>query len=247
MREIQEWNLKLASRIINTSKFNGFTSAITKGERGYGKTMYNLKVMAYVYHILDNLTEDEAWHRALEHLIFTPDQLLTIVERNLKEDIITPVICIDDAAVHFSSYLFFVNLYEATLLNATFDIIRTVTNALLLNCPSKRRLLSGLRHYDDYEITIYKDRDFQRKAVAIKWYSLPDGHRKYRKEFEDRFSCWVPKEYYDAYMIRRKKCFTEVSNDLKVLREKLRNKKLRMQEVIAVQQDLTEGESDAKL
>jgi len=243
MKEITEWNLKLASRIINTTRFNGFTSAITKGERGHGKTMYNLKVMAKVYHEVENITEKESWYRALEHMIFTPDQLLNIVENNLKNEVITPCICIDDAAVHFSSYLFFVNLYEASLLNATFDIIRTVTNSLLLNCPSKRRLLSGLRHYDDYEITIYKDRDFQRKAVAIKWYSLPDGHRKYRKEFEDRFSCWVPDEYYDAYMIRRKECFTDVSNDLKILREKLRDKKLhKLQEVIAEKEDVNNDE-----
>ena len=154
---MEDWDLRLSKYIVNRVKHNGFLSAITKAERGYGKSMYNLKIMAYVYYTLDACSEEEAWDKALRNMLFTPDQLLDKIKDNMENETLTPVLCIDDAAVHFSSYLYFINLYEASLLNATFDTIRTSANAILINCPDKRRLLSGLRHYDDYEITIYRE------------------------------------------------------------------------------------------
>jgi len=173
---------------------------------------------------LDDLSERDAWLKALDCMIFTPKGLMDRVEYNIKKDIISPVWCIDDATVHFSSYLYFINLYEASLLNATFDTIRTVVSTLLLTCPKRRRLLAGLRHYDDYNIVIYKDIGYQRKAVAIKWYSLPDGKQRFRKEFEDHFSCYIPNWIYKLYLDKRKKYLKEISDDLRKLKEKLEEK-----------------------
>ena len=221
------WDLRLSKYIVNRVKHNGFLSAITKAERGYGKSMYNLKIMAYVYHVLNQCSEDEAWELALENMLFTPDQLLNRIRTNIELDVLTPVLCIDDAAVHFSSYLYFINLYQTSLLNATFDTIRTSVNSILINCPDKHRLLSGLRHYDDFEVTIYKGKDnyYSRRAVGIKWYSLPDGHRKFRKMFEDNFSCFVPNDIYNRYIVRRKKYLKDISDELQSLMDKLKKKK----------------------
>lgn len=221
------WDLKLSKYIVNRVKHNGFLSAITKAERGYGKSMYNLKIMAYVYYALDGCSEDEAWEKALSNMLFTPEQFLDRVQQNIQDDTITPVICIDDAAVHFSSYLYFINLYETSLLNATFDTIRTAANAVLINCPDKNRLLAGLRHYDDFEVTIYKQAGnyYTRRAVGIKWYSLPDGHRRFRKMFEDHFSCFVPDKIYNKYQKQRKLYLKEISDELQSLMGKLEKKK----------------------
>jgi len=65
---------------------------------------------------------------------------------------------------------------------------------------------------------------YERKAVAIKWYTLPDGHRKYKKEFEDYFSCFLPNWVYDKYMIQRKKYLKDISDELKVLRNRLKDR-----------------------
>ena len=213
--------MKLAKRILAIRSFNGFLSAITKGERSYGKTSYDIKNMTMVNYILNGGDEEAAWKEALDNVIFSPDDLLKKVDYNIKHDYISPVITIDDAGVHFSSHLFFINVYQSSLMNATFDTIRTITNALLINCPSKKRLMSGLRNYDDYDIIIYKELGYERKAVAIKWFSLPDGHRKYRKEFEDYFSCYLPDWVYEKYMIRRKMYLKEISDELRVLKDKL--------------------------
>jgi len=229
MDKIEDWNLKLGSRIVNCCKHNGFLSAITKGERGYGKSIYNLKVMAYVYYNLLDYSESEAWKQALNSFIFTPSDLMKRIDYNIEHDVISPVWCIDDATVHFSSRLYFIDFYESNLIDAAFDTMRTVVSGILINCPAKHRLTSSLRHYDDYDISIYKEREnyYDRKAVGIKWYSLPDGHRKYRKEFEDYFSCYVYQNIYDAYMIMRKAYLSEVNAELKArkaLKDKIKEK-----------------------
>ena len=225
---MEDWNLTLANRINSSDKWNGFISAFTKGERGIGKSGYDLKNMALAYYKnpRENLSETRAWNKALDSLIFTPEQLSSKVSYNIEHEIIDLAWCIDDASVHFSSYIFFINVYQAALLNATFDTIRTVVRALLLNAPTKARLLKVLKNYDDYEITLYRmNGDYQRKAVAIKWYSLPDGKRKYRKEFEDYFSCHLPNWVYDKYMIMRKNYLKEINDEIVFLRNKLQQKK----------------------
>jgi len=226
---MENWDLQLANRIIYKIKHNGFLSAITKAERGYGKSMYNLKIMSYVYYNILGCSEDEAWELALNNMIFTPQQLLNLIQKNIERDELSPVICIDDAGVHFSSYLYFINLYETSLLNATFDTIRTAVHSILVNCPDKQRLLSGLRHYDDYEVTIYMGPNggYNRKAVGIKWYSLPDGKRKFRKTFEDHFSCYVPDDIYNKYLVQRKRYLKDISDELKKRMDKLEKKKVK--------------------
>jgi len=221
---MNEWDLKLGNYILSKKKNKGFLSCITKAERGYGKSMYNLKVMAYVFNRLGYSIE-ESWDKALDSIIFTPSQFMNHIDYNIENDIISPIWCIDDATVHFSSYLYFINVYQTSLLNAAFDTIRTVVSGLLINCPDKSRLLPGLRHYDDFEVTIYMDRGYERKAVGIKWYSLPDGKRRFRKMFEDHFSCFVPDEYYNRYMDLRKKYLKDINDNLRELRDKLEKKK----------------------
>lgn len=224
---MKQWELQLAKRMISKCKRNSFMSVITKAERGYGKSMYNIKAMASLYLSSHDCSEDTAWDMALDSIIFTPSEFMNRIEQNLFKDEVSAAWCIDDATVHFSSYLYFINLYQTSLLNAAFDTIRTAVHCLLINCPDKQRLLPGLRHYDDYEVTIYMGDNggYDRRAVGIKWYSLPSGTRKFRKEFEDHFSCYVPDWVYDKYMIQRKRYLKEVSDELKILSLKLSKKK----------------------
>ena len=222
---MEDWDLKLAKRIVYKCKHKGFLSAITKAERGYGKSMYNLKIMAQVFYQLEGGSPEHCYKRALDCMVFTPDQFIERIESNIDKDVVSPVMCIDDATVHFNSYLYFINVYQTSLLNAAFDTIRTVVHGLLINCPDKSRLLPGLRHYDDYEVTIYMEDGYQRRAVGIKWYSLPDGKRRFRKMFEDKFSCYIPDEYYNRYMMLRKKYLKDINDTLRDLRDKLEKKK----------------------
>lgn len=211
-KPINEWELVLGNRLVNANRHNRFVSVITRGERGYGKSMYNLKVMAYVHHVLYGLSEEDAWLKALDNIIFSPYDYMKRIAYNYDNDIVDPVWCLDDAGVHFTGMMFFRSLHLYALVNGSFDTIRTVTNSLLINCPYKKKLMSGLQQYDDREITLYIDTSaengvgkYGRKAVCIKWYRLPSGKREWYKDFEDLFSCYVPKWIYTKYLLKRKK------------------------------------------
>jgi len=219
----------LGNSLISHHQNKQFMSSVTKAERGYGKSMYNLQSIAYAYYHL-GCDEETAWKNALDCLIFTPQQLKERTRQAMNTDTIIPFLCIDDAAVHFNNKLWFINLYTATMLDAMFDTIREAVNCLLVNCPNKKRLMDSLKTYDDYEITIYIDAGggYRRKAVCIKWYSLPDGHRKYSKQFDDQFSCYVPDWVYALYRPIRKKYLGDITDkldELELRHEEKRKKK----------------------
>lgn len=212
------WDLKkagLGNLMLSHILKKQFMSVITKAERDYGKSMYNLQSIAYVYYHL-GYTEEEAWLKALDSFIFTPTQLRERIKKAMKEDYVIDFIVIDDAAVHFSNKQWFVNMYSSMLIDALFDTIREAVRILLINCPNKKRLQASLQSYDDYEVTIYKAEGggYLRKSVCINWFSLPDGHRKYRKIFDDKFSCYVPDWIYEKYRPIRRKYVDYITNKL---------------------------------
>lgn len=231
VKKVEGFNLWLANVIIKIHPY-GFLGAVIEGERGYGKSMYALKIMAQIYYKMNDITEEEAWVRSLDSMIFTMEDVIKLINYNIKNDIISPVLCIDDATVHFCSYKYFTNLYEVILLHGMFDTIRTTVTGLLLTCPSRKLLLAALRNYDDYTIQINKDQSnkgvsgYSRIARGIKWFTIPDGRRKFRKMFEDHYSCYVPNWIYDKYMKKRKYYLESINDDMmQLIEEKLKKKK----------------------
>lgn len=220
---MDEWTLKLTKRIEIANVSNRFASALTVGERGNGKSMYNLKSMALTYYNLDEISESQAWLKALDSMIFSPYEYMKKIEDNYDDDKVDVVWCLDDAGVHFTGMMFFIdpNLYG--LVGGSFDTIRTVTNALLLNVPFKKKLMGGLQQYDDREITISIEPggNHNRKAICIKWYRLPNGKRMFYKDFEDHFSCYVPKWIYDKYLEKRRKYTKQIARRWRERMEKL--------------------------
>jgi len=215
------WDKKKASlgnKIISTHLGKRFMQNITVAERGYGKSTYHIQTIAYVgYHLLE-LSETEAWNYALDNLIYRPSQLLKRVEENDDDDTVSPVFCLDDAAVHFSNKLWWSDWSEAILMDGIFDLIRPVLSCLLINCPDKSRLLGSLQNYLGYEETIYIDRmgGYQRDITGIHWYRQPSGRKKWRKVWEDNYSCYIPVWVFNKYMDIRK-------NFSKVIRDKLKD------------------------
>lgn len=231
VKKVEGFNLWLANIIVKIHPF-GFLGAIIEGERGYGKSMYALKVMAQIHYKMNDITETEAWEMALNSMIFTMEDVINLIDNNIKNDIVSPVVCVDDATVHFCSYKYFTNLYEVILLHGMFDTIRTSVTGLLLTCPSRRLLLAALRNYDDYTIQINKDRTtkgingYSRIARGIKWFTIPDGRKRFRKTFEDHYSCYVPNWIYEKYMVKRKHYLETINNDMQeLIAEKLHKKK----------------------
>lgn len=226
-RSIDEYKLTLAYRIMQKHP-SGFIGAIIEGERGYGKSSYALKVMAQVYKNILGLDDEAAWNMALDNVIFSMDDLIKRINNNIETDTVTPVWCLDDATVHFSSYKFFTNLYEVILIHGMFDTIRTAVTGLLLTCPKRDLLLAALRNYDDFKIEIIMDRDWERIARGYKIKTTPVGQRRIYKNFEDSYSCYLPDWIYQKYMVKRKYYLKETNDALqKILGSKEEKKKIR--------------------
>lgn len=249
-KHLEDWNSGTVERIINRYP-RGFFGAVIQGERGLGKSMYAYKVMAKVYMMTENLTEVEAYAKALEHFIFEPKELMDLVKKNVKNKYVTPVICLDDATVHFNSYKFFTDLYEVILLKGIFDTIRTAVTGLLFTCPNRRSLLRFLRDYDDHKISIISYDGFERmdryaRCYKFNWY--PDERKcKVLVPYQDSFSCFVPDEYYKPYLAKRNYYLEMINTKMEELMKRSnRQKELRrLKNEIEVDIDETERELDA--
>lgn len=191
------------------------------GERNYGKTYYCLKNMALANYKLNNgmISELEAYQMALDDVIFSPKYFKNKVRYNRTNGVKSPFILLDDAGTHFDSGLHNRNMYLYQLLNACLDTIKDVTNCLIVTCPFKDVLTKRLREYDGYDVTLYMDFGYQRYGTCIKWYRRPTGDRRWRKEFEDSFSCYIPTVIHEKYLYLRNKFTIGILDSLDELEE----------------------------
>jgi len=217
-------NSSLGNAIRKVHLGKRFLQCKTIAERGYGKSMYHLQVMAYCYWHLVNKDESEAWNFALNNMLFLPSHLEDRVDYNEENKVCDIVWCLDDAAVHFSNKLWWTDQSEAILLEGIFDLVRPVVSSILINCPDERRLLGSLQKYLGYEETIYIDQSggHQRMVTGIHWYRRPSGDRKWRKTWDDTFSCYVPNWVYQRYIETR-------THYIKIIRDKLRERRDKFQ------------------
>ncbi|RLF35432.1 MAG: hypothetical protein DRN08_03075, partial [Thermoplasmata archaeon] len=221
-KKLQDWDSGLVRLIVRRHP-KGFLGANIQGERGYGKSMYAYKVMAKTYMIINGYTQEaDAYEDALKHMLFDPKDFITLIKNNIEKDYITPILTLDDATVHFNSYKFFTDIYQVILLKGLFDTIRTAVTGLLMTCPTRRLLLKFLRDYDDLKIQIFKLKSqpdaYDRLARCYQFIWYPDD-KKYRVHirFQDKYSCYVPNEYYEPYMEKRKKYLQQVNEKLERL------------------------------
>jgi hypothetical protein len=246
-KHLEEWNSGTVERIVNRYP-RSFFGAVIQGERGKGKSMYAYKVMAKVYMITEGLTEAEAYAKALEHFIFEPKDLISLVKKNIKTDYVTPVICLDDATVHFNSYKFFTDLYEVILLKGIFDTIRTAVTGLLFTCPNRRNLLKFLRDYDDHKISIisyngFESHDRWARCYQFNWY--PDEHKyKVIVPYQDQFSCLVPDEFYKPYLAKRKHYLEAINSKMEDLMKRADKQKVTRRLKNNLERDLMETEDE---
>lgn len=218
-RKLKDMDCKLSKRILNKHPL-GFISAIVTGERGWGKSMYTYKAMAKVYWELNGYTktDDEvtAYDMALEHMLFNMEGLAKLINKNVINDLVTPVICLDDATVNFCSYKFFTDRAKVIHIHSVFDTIRIACTGLLLTCPKRKMLLPFLRNYDSLRIQIkMRDDKWRRYARAYRWVWLPDDKKfNINIPFQDNFSCYVPDEFYENYKGKRTAILKDANKEM---------------------------------
>ena len=210
----------LAKKILREYP-TGFCGCIVEGPRAIGKSAYCLAVSKEVYKFLQpNLTDEQAYMKALDYCLFDVDDVLRVLKQTRKERKVIPCVVWDDAGAFASSLLWFIDLEAVTQLKSVMDTIRTAVTGFIINCPDRSSLLRNLRNYDDYTVRILKDeggqgknnisktthmpyRNYQRIARGYTSYKLPSGKRIFHRNFEDSFSCYIPVNIYRPYMQKR--------------------------------------------
>lgn len=196
---------------------DSFSSFYITGKRGIGKSSYALKVLHEVYSNPPLNYEDEAaYHAALDCLQFTIPEVVNYLSKLSNRNKKTVCLLWDDLRVFASGSKYFTEMKLVQRLIGMFDSIRTVTNCVLLTCPSMEGTLSFLRSYDDYMIKISysKEGGWDRVASGYLWNTLPSGKKLVYKKFVDYYNCRLPNWIYEKYMLRRRKVLRDALVDL---------------------------------
>lgn len=236
-KKIRDWNTGFYEWVNmrhphNGRKQNGFMGGFIFGERGQGKSTYCYKEMAKVYYHFNGYsnTDDEidAYKEALTYMIYEPKDFQRLTSYNKIKHIITPIICLDDASMHFGNMLHQTDNRMYSALMGQTATVRTAVTGLLITAPKRGHVAKFLRDYDDYKGEALIDaggktnkpddrRSFQenwnRKIRFYQWRWYPD-EKKYNIKipFQDKYSCYIPDIHYIPYAIRKN--YFEVKYDL---------------------------------
>ncbi|MBD3195206.1 MAG: hypothetical protein GF317_09135 [Candidatus Lokiarchaeota archaeon] len=231
-KKLKDWNSGFSRWVIyrhpeNSKRQNGFMGGFIFGERGTGKSTYCYKAEAKTYYDLNgyNKTDDEeeAYKLALECMIYEPTDFRKLLIYNKIRRIITPIICLDDASMHFGNMLHITDpkIYSA-LLGET-ATVRTAVTGFLINAPKRKHVAKFLRDYDDFKGEVKEDHTggfsnqptWQRKVRFYRWNYYPD-EVKYRIQipFQDKYSCFIPEPYYKWYI--EKKRYYELKHEMQI-------------------------------
>jgi len=236
-KKLRDWNTGFYEWVNrrhphNGRKQNGFMGGFIFGERGQGKSTYCYKEMAKTYYHFNgyNTNDDEidAYKEALKYMIYEPRDFQRLTSYNKIKHIVTPIICLDDASMHFGNMLHQTDnkLYSA-LMGQT-ATVRTAVTGLLITAPKRAHVAKFLRDYDDYKGEAFiadggetntptQHREFMenwnRKIRFYRWKWYPD-EKKYNIKipFQDKYSCYIPDIHYKPYEVRKN--FFEIKYDL---------------------------------
>jgi len=106
-----------------------FESLFIIGPQGMGKTTYAMLVAYEVY---------KDWDKVLEFLAFDPREVLPKFREALRAGKRIPLVIFDDAGIHLSKYLWSIDRESqqiAMLMNAFYNVIRTVCAAVIFTSP----------------------------------------------------------------------------------------------------------------
>lgn len=189
----------LSDLILREWYNGGFISVITYGRQGTGKSVYNIKV---AYEVLKHINGSISLLEVIDNYVyFDIAEIVGRLARNGGKRI--PVLVWDDAGVHGSSYLWFIDRRRAMLISSLFQTARTILNALLMNAPSPNFIAKHLRSVDSYVVCVVKKNRERSLAIGYRLKILPSGKLWVTKYFIDDFIRRL--DAYDYYLRKREK------------------------------------------
>lgn len=182
---------------------------ITYAPLGYGKSTYDIKagvqVLQHVYH----LTEEEAWEKVKQFIVFHPTQFFQkIVEISDSKYKRVPFIIWEDMGLWLYAMDWNNPFMEAFI--KYLNVARTHLASLVGSTPSPEWVLRKLRRFPSaYTIRIQKINSctshtnkatWTRDAIGFKFWLHADlKHSGVRKLWSDRFDCRMPNDFFEWY------------------------------------------------
>lgn len=189
-----------------------FRGGIVWGEKRIGKSVYSLKVAMQIF-ISMGCTKEEAWELALASLFFHPHKLLQVLKYLNDNDLVWPVIILDDAGRAAGSHIWFTDRATYYALRDVFDMIGTVVSGFIATTPNFEKLIDMIRgDISFYRIEIVKvgGQEWGRVANAYNIKQLHSGKIRVKSKkdpkggFMDDFSALLRDDWYIVYSrIRR--------------------------------------------
>ena len=248
-KHLWEWESGLVNMIIQRHP-EGFVDCIVTGDPGQGKSMYCYKAAAKVIWILrgydDGNMEQEAkaYEEALRYIIFEPDDLTSLIYHNKSNRIISPIIVLDDASVHFGRQLYRLDPDLYMELESLTPTMRTASTGFLINTPDKRFLAKFFRDFCKHRMHITSSHEFRSwNRIAryyIKRYYPDDSKFRMYSPFDDTFSCFLIQPFYDWYYDKKMNAESKQAEKIHIRREVLRERRKKREEKMLKKEKLEE-------
>lgn len=193
--------LYLARLIREAYRSNGVVTAYVYGDFGYGKTSYALWVAYQVY---------GNWEDALGHLVFKPEDALSIIGDAIDSGRRVPLIIMDDAGLWLDKLTWWER--PKVRFMELFNLIRSVTAGIIFTTPSRElpqqlvnklfyrvrvepvyrpETVPGVEQVAEYARSLGL-KPYVSKAMGYKLKTLPQFFNLIKKQFVDYYPTHYP-------------------------------------------------------
>jgi len=202
--------LTLSRKIRSAIRRYDYESAFIMGPQGMGKTTYGMLVLYEIY---------RDWDLVLHYTVFDPKPVLLELKESLLSGKRIPAIMFDDAGIHLSKYLPQMegNAELVMVINATFNLIRTVTGGVMFTSPDMD-ILKELRKKSWWvgEPTAPHGREHpKRRMVLYRKRIMASGQTRIYRTAEDEY--WlniIPADVRKEYEEKRREALLPVIDRL---------------------------------
>jgi hypothetical protein len=200
--------LILVEKILNLHSGRvEYLQAIITGPIGIGKSSYCLQVAHDFFIERYKISDEEAWTRALDCMVFSKKEIIAKFKKHDYENR-ADIIILDDATVHLGHGQWFLDHATSMELESLLTTARTTTHCLLVNCPNQEDLMRYLRNMSGLRINIAAEGNDRLAYIRSPWHKIKRdgvGTTNYRKVGRDRFSPMLPDNVFKKYIIKRNK------------------------------------------
>ena len=185
------------SELIDAAYYGGrMVPVVVYGAFGTGKSSYAIQVMKDFY-------PGDKWR---DYMVFTPQEIVDLVGRLIREDRHIPVMTIDDAGVA----LYRMDFFQAGVINAIkwIQVARPYVGSIIFTVPSREMLVKQVFSLEGLlvgkPVRVSGSAKTQRRIDLYRNSIAPYNKRFIKQIAEDKFDVMLPDEDFEYYSKVRK-------------------------------------------